>query len=244
MTADPPSDPTRRAQIVHRHVHGPDEAERVSELVECTTLGKVVPLEDCQHCPKWVATVLDPREQDSHVECLAVAPAALVDRSAALAAEPAALPEALATEQVSAIMSRRVICVDPEMRLEELNLLLAERGFGGAPVVDGRGRAVGVVSKTDIVWSAYQLDGEAAAFGEDPDGRPLCVRDVMSGAAITIGGTRPILEAAALMARERVHRLPVVNETGEVIGVLSTLDVVTWIAARSGHRAERRHPRK
>ena len=61
--------------------------------------------------------------------------------------------------------------------------------------------------------------------------------EIMTPLAVTVSETATIAEASALMALEGVHRLPVVNNamSGRVVGVVSALDVLGWLARRSGY---------
>jgi CBS domain-containing protein len=45
--------------------------------------------------------------------------------------------------------------------------------------------------------------------------------------------------AATVMAIEGVHRIPVTSESGEVVGILSALDVLRWLAEQDGYAIER-----
>lgn len=125
---------------------------------------------------------------------------------------------------VSRVMTPAVVCVTPEVRLSALNALLRERHIGGVPVVDADGRPVGVISKTDLlrVWEETgRLEGVVA--------------DAMTPAAFCVREHVLLTQAAALMAYEGVHRVPVVSDDGAVVGILSPLDVTRWVAERSGY---------
>ena len=51
--------------------------------------------------------------------------------------------------------------------------------------------------------------------------------------ALTLGPRATVAHAAALMAREAVHHLPIVDE-GRVIGIVSSMDVMRWLAENDG----------
>ena len=57
----------------------------------------------------------------------------------------------------------------------------------------------------------------------------------MSPVVLSVHESCNIGQAAALMAFEGVHRLPVVGDLGEVVGILSSLDVLRWFGRRSGY---------
>jgi CBS domain-containing protein len=61
------------------------------------------------------------------------------------------------------------------------------------------------------------------------------VEDVMVCMAFTLRDTVSLSRAAALMAYEAVHRLPVVSHERRLVGVISALDVARWLARNDGY---------
>jgi len=125
-----------------------------------------------------------------------------------------------AEPRVADVMSRVVVCVRADLAGAALARLLVERGIGGAPVVDRDGRPVGVVSKTDVL--------RAVARGADLT--RLTVDDMMMPVAFVVDEDATLARAAALMATEGIHRIPVVNRAGAVVGIVTPLDVARWLA--------------
>jgi CBS domain-containing protein len=151
---------------------------------------------------------------------------------------------------VSAIMSKAV-CVDANLSLEQLKALMLKRGFSGVPVVDGAGRAIGVVSKTDLVRDQFETldaDLEADELTEAPKLGPGShaaliargtVAEVMTPLPLTVPEHLSISQAAAIMASREIHRLPVVSSAGTVVGIVSSLDIVRWLADQAAPEASR-----
>ena len=127
-------------------------------------------------------------------------------------------------------MVRDVICVASDLPIEKLEDLLLERGIGGVPVTDADGRPIGMVSKTDLVELRRK----------DPEHRKKCVGDIMMHMAFCLGANETVAKAAGLMAFEGMHRVVVVGEDGRVIGLVSTLDVLRWLARESGYTISNR----
>jgi CBS domain-containing protein len=125
---------------------------------------------------------------------------------------------------ISEIMTRGAFCASSEQSVDSVSATFLERGISGAAVIDERGRAIGVVSKTDLIRGRY-----AKSIG-----------DVMTPVAFTMKENAPISQAAALMAFEGIHRLPVVSSSGEVVGIVSSIDVLRWIAERDGYMVRAR----
>jgi CBS domain-containing protein len=130
------------------------------------------------------------------------------------------LPAVLAETNAASIMTKNVICVTGTWTLRELMVLLVDRDIGGVPVVDDSSRATGIVSKSDVV--RYLLE---AGTIED-----ATVADCMLPLAMTVTPSTPVARVAALMAWEGIHRLPVCGPAGDVIGIVTTLDIARWLA--------------
>lgn len=126
---------------------------------------------------------------------------------------------------VHALMSSDPIVVSADAPLADAARLLQEHHVHGLPVVDALGGLVGVVSQTDML--------RARSTEELWDRWPgLRVRHLMTSPALTIGEDADVAAAAALMERERVHRLVVVAPDGRTpIGIISTTDLVRAMAA-------------
>jgi predicted transcriptional regulator len=125
---------------------------------------------------------------------------------------------------VSEIMAREVIAVRPELGVEALETLFSEKGISGAPVVDETGNPLGVVSKTDLLARRGASSTDSAK-----------VRDIMTPTTFFLSENESIAKAAGLMAFEGVHRVPVLGPRGQVVGIISSLDVMRWLARENGY---------
>lgn len=123
---------------------------------------------------------------------------------------------------ISEIMQRRVVCVTPELDLDGVMAVLLEHQIGGAPVIDREGNPIGVVSKTDVIRACSEREAM------------LTAGDIMTPIAVVLPHSSSIARASALMAFEGVHRI-VVMDGDAVVGILSALDVLAWVARDSGY---------
>lgn len=147
---------------------------------------------------------------------------------------------------VADVMSRDPIVVRPETPLNEAIHILAERRISGLPVVDDAGKLMGIISETDLMWQetgvtppAYIMILDSVIFLKNPAQyeRDLhkalgqTVGEVMSRDPLTVRPDKLLRDAAQMMHDRNVHRLPVVDETGNVIGILTRGDIVRAMAA-------------
>jgi len=91
---------------------------------------------------------------------------------------------------------------------------------GSVPVVDEAGRAVGIVTDRDICM--------AALFQGAPLSQ-ISVAGVMSGNLYSCQADHDVREAELLMQQRQVRRLPVINEAGTLVGILSLSDVAQGV---------------
>jgi CBS domain-containing protein len=132
------------------------------------------------------------------------------------------------------VMRPCVVCVHPELELEALLRMLDRYDLRAAPVIDGGGRPIGVVSRGDLAAACYAArDARGAGDAAAPPART--VGDVMMCMAFTLRENSSLSHAAALMAYEGVHRIPVVSLDGAVVGIVSSMDVVRWLAQHDGY---------
>ena len=120
--------------------------------------------------------------------------------------------------QVRDVMRRASMALRPGVSRSVAADALRAHGQTSAPVVDGEGRPVGVAGEADLLRA-----------------RPGAkVADAMAHIALSVAETAPLSLAAALMAEHRLERIAVVSGDGAVVGVLSALDVIAWVAAPDG----------
>lgn len=143
------------------------------------------------------------------------------------------LPELAAGTSVTAVMASPVMTVDAETPVRALLRLFVAAGIGAAPVVDSRGALLGVVSKTDVLRAVYDdpscADPEVPAEAPPARGSEVRASDLMTPGPITVPETASVAEAATLMAREHIHRLFVTGQAGALSGVVSAIDLVSWL---------------
>lgn len=201
----------------------------VTELtVYCPFRQRSLGLEECEECAAYDGTAEGTGGEPTAIACTRLAPAAQVPELVEAVAQ-----DALERTPVSRIMARHVICVQGDMPLRDVAAVLVNRRIGGVPVVDEQFRPLGMISKSDLVRRSLEEGAESA---EEEDavapvaGESRYVAQVMTPAVATLSERASVLEAASMMAEQRIHRLPIVGRDGRIVGVVSSLDVLAWIS--------------
>jgi CBS domain-containing protein len=145
-------------------------------------------------------------------------------------------PRPVPPDRVSEVMTREVIAVHPETPVGEIVRMLLERDFRSLPVVDSNNRLMGIITNGDLVERAgltarlellgalegRALERELAASGA----RSRNAADVMTPEPLHVLVDERLERAAHLMAEHRIKRLPVVDTGGQLVGMLSRVDVL------------------
>jgi CBS domain-containing protein len=140
---------------------------------------------------------------------------------------------------VGEVMTSDVVEAYPETSFKDVVRLLDRHRISGLPVVDHDDKVVGVVSQTDLVrrQAARSPHYRARRSRRHPSNRlrrprpgavarAVTARDLMSTPAITVHPEQRIADAARVMERHGVERLPVVDEEDRLIGIATRRDLL------------------
>jgi CBS domain-containing protein/anti-sigma regulatory factor (Ser/Thr protein kinase) len=131
---------------------------------------------------------------------------------------------------INRVMTKEVISVSPDTAVRELKEILRLNKISGTPVLED-GRLVGIVSIEDLIKALE--DGEI----------DVPVRDKMTTRLVTVHAEESVIEAVKKFARYQVGRLPVINDKGELAGILTSGDITRGVLEVIGldeHSADKR----
>jgi CBS domain-containing protein len=128
------------------------------------------------------------------------------------------------------IMSRNPTCVTPDTPLVDAARLMKDENIGVVPVVESSNsrRLVGVLTDRDIA---------IRAVAEGRDGATTSVGHVMSTDIHTSAPDDSVNDIMALMGSEQIRRIPIVDERGDVVGIIAQADIV--LEANDNKKAEK-----
>ena len=137
------------------------------------------------------------------------------------------------TWTVDDVMTRKVVSVDLGASYRDVVDLLIENRFSAVPVVDAFRHVTGVVSEADLLRKIeYAGEQEPRLFegrrrrGERRKALARTVADLMSAPPVVVLSGTSIAEAARLLHHEGVKRLPVVDDLGRLVGIVSRGDLL------------------
>jgi CBS domain-containing protein len=149
------------------------------------------------------------------------------------------------TKTVADVMTPNPIAVKPQTPLPEAIQIIAEEEISGLPVIDDAGKLVGVISETDLMWqetgvdtppyimildSVIYLQNPARYEKEIHKALGQTVGEVMTDRPVSIAPDSSIRTAAHLMHDKKIRRLPVVDQSGQLIGILTQGDIIRMMA--------------
>ena len=138
--------------------------------------------------------------------------------------------------RLNELMTPDVITIGPDAPLKEAARRMIEARVSGLPVTDDSGALVGIVTEADFVKEeAGRRSAQRARLLRWLHREPVTddehwVRDVMTSHVITLPADADHAEAARVMEHEGIKRIPVVDETGRLIGVISRSDILRAFA--------------
>ena len=123
--------------------------------------------------------------------------------------------------KVRDVMTQPAFTCTPETPLDEASRLMEQAGCGTLAVVDDGKRLTGILTDRDLALAIGKMMVHPSR---------MAVREAMTQPVFTCRSNEPLSAAMERMADARVRRLPVVDDEGRVLGVLSIDDIVLWAA--------------
>lgn len=143
--------------------------------------------------------------------------------------------------KVSEVMTEEVITVSTSDSVEQCARLLQEHNISGLPVLDESGRVAGMVTEGDLIRRASRVKapgyleilggliylGSPKKFVEELQrAMSLEAGQLMSRDVFTVKPEDDIEVAATLMVEKMISRLPVVDDKGKLVGIISRRDIM------------------
>ena len=140
----------------------------------------------------------------------------------------------------SDIMTKEVITVQEDMTIEALGRIFIEKRISGAPVLDNKGKLVGVVTENDLVrknsrlhiptvvriFDAFVPLGSTDRVEEEIRRISASkVSEICSRTVVTVAPDATLQDVSSLMFEKGVHLIPVVD-AGRIVGIIGKIDII------------------
>ncbi len=157
-----------------------------------------------------------------------------------------------ADKHVSDVMTRKIVTLKDTTTVAEAWERMLKHLLKALPVLNAQGDVVGMLTDEDLLERAGLQQHLSVAERLDEQtlqtelnglrSSPLKVADVMTKPAITVQGDESLGLAAARMAEHGIKRLPVLDEKGKLIGVLSRVDVLRQVIGEEAKKRAAKAP--
>jgi CBS-domain-containing membrane protein len=132
------------------------------------------------------------------------------------------------------VMTTEVVTVEPSTPFKEIAARLAQHRIGAVPVVDADRRVLGIITEADLLLKQEHPDPKADISliwtrrrrRERAKAAAAVAGKLMTAPAATVAPSATVTEAARRMHAAGVKRLPVVDETGRLVGIVSRADLL------------------
>jgi CBS-domain-containing membrane protein len=134
---------------------------------------------------------------------------------------------------VGDVMTARVLAVTPNTDFRQISMVFRQYRVSACPVINDAGQVLGVVSEADLLHKAADADFPAGLIrlewklSEESKATAVTADQLMTSPAVTIHPDAPLTVAAKAMQDRRLKRLPVVDDGGKLVGIVSRVDVLS-----------------
>jgi acetoin utilization protein AcuB len=124
------------------------------------------------------------------------------------------------------LMSTNPITIGIDASLREAARLLYTLDFRHLPVIDERGKLVGMLSDRDLHEFSVPYSTTSEYLGSDPGALDVHVGDRMSGGVLAVKPDDEAADVVDLMLVNKIGAVPVVGDGGKIVGIVSYVDVL------------------
>lgn len=142
------------------------------------------------------------------------------------------------------IMTKEVITVNEDDTVEKCANLLTTHNLSGLPVVDREGNVTGIITEGDLIkhnsnvqvpafleilGGIIYLDNPNKFFEDVKKSMGHYVKTVMTKEVTTVSPDEKVEDAATLLVRKKVKRLPVLDQEGKLVGIVARKDIMAHL---------------
>lgn len=132
-------------------------------------------------------------------------------------------------ESVKHIMSENLVTVELIAKFSEVKQLMLEHHLHHVPVIEGK-KLAGIISIVDMLRVSHSsvFTPESKENDESLDAS-VSIKDVMTADPLQVTTETTIEEAAKLLNSRPFNSLPIVNDQGELVGLVTSTDLISYL---------------
>jgi CBS-domain-containing membrane protein len=131
-------------------------------------------------------------------------------------------------EPISKIMSANVASVQVGQPLSDVRDLMLNANIHHVPIIDGS-KLVGLISFTDLMKINFVINGVDERSINAIIDKQFSIQEIMSDKLVTIKNTDTIRGGSVLLAKGGFHSLPVIDDEGALVGIVTTTDLIRYL---------------
>ena len=130
-------------------------------------------------------------------------------------------------EKITKIMTAEPVTAQVGQTVSEVSKMMQDGGFHHVPVLEGK-RLVGIVTSTDLLRVSYEYGMDARQTDTVLD-HTVDQRDLMQAEPRTLTVHKTVREAVEYLAEGHYHSIPVIDDSGDLAGIVTTTDVLRYL---------------
>ena len=131
-------------------------------------------------------------------------------------------------ERIGKILNKEVVTAHVGQKISEVRKLFAKHGFHHVPVVSGK-RLVGLISASDILGVSVEGVGSDERSMDAYLDHQFSLEDLMTRELRTLPERSTIAQAADLLSEGSFHAIPVIDDDGALIGLVTSTDLIRYL---------------
>ncbi|MDN5001247.1 CBS domain-containing protein [Bradyrhizobium sp. GCM10027634] len=141
------------------------------------------------------------------------------------------------------VMVSPVITAGESATVQDVAKTMIARRISAVPIVDKAGKLVGIVTEADLMhrveagterpysWWLHMLSGDRAMAADYAKSHARTIADVMTRQVKTAEPETPLIEIAELFETHGIKRVPIVDQAGDLVGIVSRANIIQAVAS-------------
>jgi len=134
----------------------------------------------------------------------------------------------LENKKIGELVTSDVLCVNENQKLSDVTALFRENQIHHVPVLKGE-KPVGIISTQDIFKLIFDVDSTDDRMLDTLLDHNYKISDVMTSKLVILDDASTIKDAAKLLVDSSYHSVLVIDNTGDLIGIVTTTDLIRYL---------------